>query len=56
MSSLFKNLDDCKILLFNIDARLRNQHRQFISSARLALEQWIDKKTSPYGDSKAVKR
>lgn len=56
MSTFSRNLDQHKVLLFNVEARLRNNYRRIATNTKKAIEKWLDKKTSPYVDGRTVKR
>jgi|GEM_PF-3741987 len=50
MSTFFRDLDHHKVQLFNLEARMRNSYKRISMNAKTAIEQWLDKKTSPYSD------
>ena len=50
MNSLSKNLTTHRILLLTVEVQLRKKYRRVSTKTRVALERWLDKKTSPYGD------
>ena len=52
MSTFSKGLDNHRVQLFNIEARIRNNYKRITCKVKSAIESWLDDKTAPYGGLK----
>jgi len=52
MVSFSNNFDTQRILMMNIEMRIRKNYRRISTKTITALERWLDKKTAPYGGFK----
>lgn len=50
MNSFSRNFDTQRIVIMNIEMQLRKHYQRISLQVKMAVDSWLDKKTSPYRD------
>jgi hypothetical protein len=50
MNSFSRRLTPHKIILLTAEVQMRKNYQRISARTKIAVERWLDKKTSPYGD------